>query len=170
MNSFQSLWWEQAKSDHDIFLLLLGLRSSTHCHPLHYLQMTTEKIAKAYFWRSGSPPPKDHAGFVQFLRFLGQVRRSEQVRVANVFEFKRSDDFQSWLRQSLPIARELERLAPSLASHGPNVEYPWPHAQPQFAPATYNFPLWEKLMSGPGRRMMRIIGSAVHRFPEYADT
>lgn len=169
MNSFQTHWWKQARSDHDIFQLLVGLRSHQPCHPLHYLQMTTEKIAKAYFWRSGSPPPKDHAGFVQFLRFLGQVKKSERERVAHLFEFKRFGDFQLWIRSTLPIALELERLSPNLAQDGPNVEYPWPHRQPQFDPASYNFPLWGKLKSSRGRQLIRVIAHAVIRFHEYSD-
>ncbi len=71
MNKFQELWWEQAKSDHEAFVLLRK-HSIGQCHSLHYLQMVTEKIAKAYLWRKGAPP-KSHAGFVQFLRLLGQT-------------------------------------------------------------------------------------------------
>ena len=169
MNSYQTHWWNQARSDYDIFQLLLSLRSHQPCHPLHYLQMATEKIAKAYFWRSGSPPPKDHAGFVQFLRFLGQIRRNEQERVANIFEYRRFGDFQAWIRTALPLALELERLSPNLAQEGPNVEYPWPHKQPQFAPISFAFPFWEKLKSAPGRQLIRVIGIAVNRFPKYSD-
>lgn len=169
MNSFQTHWWNQARSDHDIFQLLLNLRSHQPCHPLHYLQMTAEKIAKAYFWRSGSPPPKDHAGFVQFMRFPGQVRRNEQERVANVFEFRRFGDFQLWIRSVLPFAHQLEKLSPSLAQDGPNVEYPWPHKQPQFDPVSYNFPQREKLKAAQGRKLIKVIGHAVKRFPEYSD-
>jgi hypothetical protein len=54
MNSYQKVWWKQAKSDHDAFLLIRR-QGIAQCHLLHYLQMVTEKIAKAYFWRSGTP-------------------------------------------------------------------------------------------------------------------
>ena len=128
------------------------------------------KIAKAYFWRSGSPPPQKHAGFVQFLRFLGQIRRSDQARIANLFTFKTYEGFQNWLRAVLPIAYDLERLAPALANDGPNSEYPWPHANPEFAPANHSFAVWMSLTSGQGRDLMRILRIAVTRFPEYADT
>jgi hypothetical protein len=70
MNSFQRIWWEQVKSDYQIFALIRS-RGIAQCHSLHYLQMVTEKIAKAYFWRSGAPPQKGHAAFVDFLRSLG---------------------------------------------------------------------------------------------------
>jgi len=169
MNSYQELWWQQAKSDHGAFVLLRG-QGIAQCQSLHYLQMVTEKIAKAYFWRSGSPPPRSHAGFVQFLRFLGHVRQRDRERIAILFSFNRFADFQKWIRTVLPIAYDLERLAPDLANDGPNPEYPWPHAQPESAPVNHNFPVWATLTSGQGRDLMRVIHIAVNRFPEYADT
>ena len=134
--------------------------------------MVTEKIAKAYFWRSGTPPPpppKSHAGFVQFFRFLGSAQTAHRQRIASLFSFHRFDDFQNWSRAIAPIAYELERLAPDLANHGPNPEYPWPHAWPVQAPALHEFAIWSSLNSGQGRDLMRVIQIAVTRFPEYAD-
>jgi len=169
MNRHQELWWQQARSDHSAFVLLRS-QGIAQCHSLHYLQMVTEKLAKAYFWRSGSPPPKSHSGFVQFLRFLGHVRERDRERMANMFSFKRFADFQVWIRAVLPIAYELERLAPDLANDGPNPEYPWPHARPEHAPVNHSFPIWTSLTLGQGRDLMRVIHIAVDRFPAYADT
>lgn len=169
MNSYQELWWQQAKSDHDAFLLHRS-HGIAQCHSLHYLQMVTEKLAKAYFWRSGSPPPRKHAGFVQFLRFLGQIRQNDRGRIANLFTFTRFSDFQNWIRAVQSIAYDLERLAPALANNGPNPEYPWPHDRPEFAPANHNFAIWTSLTSSRGRHLMRVIHIAVDEFPQYADT
>ena len=47
MNGCQTLWWQQARSDHSI-LLLLRAKGAVACHQLHYLQMVCEKLAKAY--------------------------------------------------------------------------------------------------------------------------
>jgi hypothetical protein len=102
MNRFQEVWWHQAKSDHEAFLLIRG-HGFPQCHSLHYLQMVTEKIAKAYFWRSGSPPPQKHSGFPAFLRFLGQIRARDRDRIADLFTFKRYSDFQSWIRTVFAI-------------------------------------------------------------------
>jgi len=168
MNSYQELWWQQAKSDHDAFLLHRKY-SAAQCHSLHFLQMATEKLAKAYFWRSGSAPPRRHAGFVQFLRLLGQIRRNDRGRIANLFAFTRFDDFQSWIYTAQSIAYNLECLAPALANNGPNPEYPWPHDRPEFAPANHNFAVWASLRVSRGRHLMRVIEVAVNRFPEYAD-
>lgn len=169
MNAYQELSWQQAKSDHVAFVLLRG-RGVEQCHVLHYLQMAAEKIAKAYFWRSGKPPARSHAGLRQFLKFLGHIGLRDRERIANLFSFGRFSDFQNWIRTILPIAHDLERLAPDLASDGPNAEYPWPHAAPQNAPAQFDFPVWATLKSGRGRDLMRVIHIAVERFPEYADT
>lgn len=97
-------------------------------------------------------------------------RPNDRDRIANLFTFRRFTDFQNWIRAVLPIAYDLERLAPALANNGPNPEYPWPHAQPQYAPGNHNFAIWSSLASGKGRDLMRIIHIAVNRFPEYADT
>ncbi len=169
MNSFQEVWWQQAKSDHEAFVLIRS-QGMAQCHSLHYLQMVTEKIAKADFWRSGSPPPRSHAGFVQFLRFLGQIRPSERERIATLFTFRRFSDFQKWIRDVQPVAYALESIAPALANNGPNPEYPWPHAHPQHAPSQHQFAVWSSLTSGQGRGLMRMINIAVDCFPEYADT
>ncbi len=115
MNDFQKVCWEQAYSDCQVFELLLR-QGIAQCHCLHYLQMVTEKLAKAYLWRSSSPPPRSHTGFVQFLRFLGQIRDGrDRERIAQVFHFTKFTDFQRRIRTLLPIVYQLERLAPALA-------------------------------------------------------
>ena len=112
MNQAQTVWWQQALSDLSIYIMMRQQGVAT-CHVLHYLQMTTEKVAKAYYWREGKSPPKSHAGFVQFVRFLGQIRQSsQQNRVAQLFGFQRYSDFQKCLGSFIHIAYDLERLAP----------------------------------------------------------
>src|SRR5208283_5496445 len=69
MNPEQELWWRQAESDHSVFVHLRRA-GIPECHLLHYLQMATEKLSKAYLWRSGHAPPRTHVGFVRFLRAL----------------------------------------------------------------------------------------------------
>jgi hypothetical protein len=168
MNTYQNLWWTQSVCDHTAFKRMRG-EGFAQCHLLQFLQMSTEKIAKAYFWRTGAPPQKSHTGFVKFLRFLGQTRQADRDRVAVMFGFVRFSDFQRTIRSVLPLAYELERITPDLANNGANPEYPWPHAAPQFAPATFTFAAWERMCSGNGRQLMRLIESAVERFPEYSD-
>ncbi|WP_459555641.1 hypothetical protein [Lacunimicrobium album] len=164
MNGFQDAWWTQAKSDYEVFHKL-NLYGAHECHLLHYLQMSTEKLAKAYFWRDGNPPPKSHAGFTKFLRFLGHGRG----RVHEIFEFGNVSSFQNWIRTAVSFSREIEHLAPTLAV-GPNPEYPWPHDSPLTAPASYHFPLWQKFQNeSRGRIFLDRFRTAINRFPEYCD-
>ncbi len=167
MNQYQQLWWEQSRSDHSI-LILLRRNGSDSCHQLHYLQMVTEKLAKAYFWRTGTAPRKKHTGFVQFMRTLGGVQQAKQTSIATALEFKTFVAFQTWIRNVLPLIYELERLAPALALNGPNPEYPWPHILPTANPVGHNFALWWQLTSTAiGRQFVRVVGLAVDRFPTY---
>ena len=169
MNASQELWWRQAQSDYDIFELLRKYNVPT-CHQLHYLQMATEKIAKAYFWRSGKPPEKlTHRVFVQFLRDLKSPAGAGE-RIANLLGFKREQDFKNWKREALVLAYELENMAPSLANDGPNPEYPWPSNQPKYAPVTYHFNLWNKFANphtSNDRLILKVIKLAINKFPEF---
>ena len=167
MNDAQTLWWKQAQSDHALFIQMR--RAGVHqCHLLHYLQMATEKLSKAYLWRSGHAPPKNHTGFVRFLRSLLD-RRGDLDRIAIVLSFQRQQDLDSWARHSLTLAYSLQNMAPAEAGNGPNAEYPWPHEAPVFCPAGYEFPLWDQLMNtGQGRKMQTVIARAISRFDQYA--
>ena len=169
MNDYQKLWWQQAESDHAI-LLLLRKKDVVPCHQLHYLQMVTEKLGKAYFWRSGSSPKKSHAFFVKFLRALATVSQPKrQQQIADAFAFRRFEDFKSWARTVLPLCYELERLAPALAQDGPNPEYPWPQNAPRYFPATFQFDIWKQLTgTGLGRQLLKKIACAVIKFPAYS--
>lgn len=168
MNAYQTLWWEQTRSDHSV-LVLLRRQGVEPCHQLHYLQMVTEKLGKAYFWRSGNPPRKSHASFVLFLQALDDRRDPDRTQIANLFGFRRARDFQNWIPTITPLAYDLERLAPALAGdNGPNPEYPWPRALPARTPATYVFPVWGQLTeTSRGRQLLKVIDVAVLRFPEY---
>ena len=130
--------------------------------------MITEKLSKAYFWRSGAPPKKIHTGFGLFMRLLLQVPQSQRQRIAAIFALGRFEDFQNWARLALNFVYAIERLAPALANDGPNPEYPWPHASPQFVPATFDFDVWRQLTdTGRGRQLIQVIQSALEQFPVY---
>lgn len=169
MNAEQELWWQQAQSDYEIFTLMRK-QGVADCHKLHYLQMATEKLAKAYLWKTGNAPPKSHVGFVKFLRMIGSARSSERERIAQIFCFGNYNAMQSWIRTSIsPIAYELERITPDLANDGPNPEYPWPHAQPERTPVTFEFSIWKTLRDhSKGRELLNFINAAIKHFPDYA--
>ena len=168
MNRHQQVWWEQVRADYSV-LHLLREHSASACHQLHYLQMVTEKLGKAYLWRTGRALRAVHASFILFLRALDDRPASDSGRIAEILGFGRPQDLHAWIRTIAPLAYSLERLAPDLAGHNsPNPEYPWPHAAPVHAPVSYPFPVWAELTeSGRGRQLLRVIDAAVRRFPEY---
>ena len=65
------------------------------CHHLHYLQMVTEKLGKAYFSANGKPREKSHASFVRFLQALDDRQEPVRTRIAELFGFGRSQDFEN---------------------------------------------------------------------------
>ncbi len=92
--------------------------------------------------------------------------RREQI--AKLFSFGRFEDLQNWTRSVLPLAYQLERLAPTLANDGPNPEYPWPHANPQYAPVPFHFDFWMELTgTGRGHRLLKFVKDAVDKFPSF---
>ncbi len=168
MNDFQPLWWEQTKSDFAVFEKKRGDGIAV-CHVLHYFRMSTERLGKAFFWRSGSPPPAKHVGFAQLMQGLGQVREHRnRKRIANSFGFGRYKEFQSWINTVMPIVHEVHKLAPACANDGPNPEYPWPHKSPTNNPVSHPFDVWQPLTTRPGRGLMRFVSRAIEMFPEIA--
>jgi hypothetical protein len=168
MTDEQRLWWSQAKSDHGAFTLLRK-QGAAECHLLHYLQMATEKLAKAYLWRSGMAPPASHVGFSRFLRALMTRSSPDLRRIARVFDFGRPVEMEAWVRQVGPLAHELQNLAPVVANDGPNPEYPWPHKSPIECPVEFSFPLWPQLRDERrGRELLKFIRNGVERFEQFA--
>jgi hypothetical protein len=167
MNDEQRLWWRQAQSDYALFVQLR--RGGIHeCHLLHYLQMATEKLSKAYLWRSGHAPPRSHTGFVRFLRALLD-RRAELDQIAKVLGFRRREDLDKWMRSVQPLAYSLQNIAPAEAGNGPNPEYPWPHEAPAHCPIGHTFSLWNQLINtGQGRKLIEFVEHAITRFENYA--
>ena len=146
MNSAQKIWWQQARSDHEIFLHLRRV-GAHECHLLHYLQMTTEKLSKAYLWRSGNSPPRTHTGFIRFLKALLDRRRAELNRIARSLGFGRRKDLENWVTNVQPLAFAIQNIAPAEAQDGPNPEYPWPHDAPTHCPAAHHFALWLQIVN-----------------------
>src|SRR5206468_3880674 len=161
MNDHQKLYFDQAKSDFEIFQFLRG---KPPCHRLHYLQMCTEKLGKASFYRK-PPLSPSHAGFVKFLRNL-----SARKNIWKALDFGRREDLEAYVRGIHEFAREVEKLAPQLAGDGPNPEYPWPPPPKQATttPLRYTFSVWEKLQTtAKGAKFQDFIQRVLNIFPEY---
>lgn len=111
----------QARSD---FAVLQRLNDSPtdYCHRLHYLQMTSEKLAKALLSSpDGNPPEASHSAFVRMLQVL-KTRKDVRRQLG----FSDTAAYRAYLDSLLTLASRVERLAPSLAGlYEPNPEYPW---------------------------------------------
>ncbi|MGA2441400.1 MAG: hypothetical protein ABSH08_10595 [Tepidisphaeraceae bacterium] len=114
---------------------------------MHYLQMVTEKLAKAGLANpSDTDSPKtSHNAFVRYLQTLkGRAFTQRQLGYASRKAYRKFID------SILPQAHEIERLAPSVAAMTqPNPEYPWrdPRTGDISAPADYDFPELDPLRS-----------------------
>ena len=123
----------QARSDFEM-LGFLRLHNAPFCHQLHFLQMATEKLGKGFATApGGGQPVKVHRAFVGFLR---SVKSNVQLRQACRCGPGQIDAYISAL---LPLARQIEDLAPSNANDGPNPEYPWQGRREIVAPAEHLF-------------------------------
>jgi hypothetical protein len=113
---WRTAYLEQAAADYETFRELVKI-GSPFCHQLHYLQMTTEKLAKGFLTSPGGPRyPKVHKAFVRFV-IIAQSR----------FEFRRASRFKDTSQ-----FRAYEEH--------PNPEYPWEIRGVIQAPLIYPFP------------------------------
>jgi hypothetical protein len=152
---------EQAKSDWRTYEAIQSLSLDT-CQVLHYLQMATEKLGKAMLLAEGVEITKVRASHKAFLRFLQIVSRNPEVQ-----ELLRmsTQQLRSYIKNLLPLAEEIEKLAPALAQDGPNAEYPW--ADPSgsiHVPASFQFSAAFKLTEPTGRKLLHLTRLFLDRF------
>ena len=92
--------------------------------------------------------------FVSFLRSLSTNRKAQSQLG---FE-GRNENWEHMIRKGVPLAARVEDLAPALALDGPNPEYPWPRAAPQFAPLEHTFAIWQDLQeTAAGRQFLSLV-------------
>jgi hypothetical protein len=140
--NWREAFFRQASSDH-LIRQRLNTPAVEYCHRLHYLQMMTEKLAKAFLTGPDDqePPQFSH---VMFVRLLRVIRGRPDMR--RVLGYSDSAAFRQFIDSLLPLADQIQRLAPSVAgTTQPNPEYPWKPAADQdvIAPADYAFPLFD---------------------------
>lgn len=152
MNVEQRLFLVQAKSAFAVYQVLNADSSLHHCHALHYLQMATELLGKASAWKNG-PTRKTHKSLVPFLRSLASNSKAQD-------RLGYSGQNEKWshsIRKSIPIAENLQKLAPALSDDGPNAEYPWPVDAPTFTPSEFDFPIRKELAETSHGRFFIVI-------------
>ena len=131
-------FFEQAQSDYAIFKDLCRL-DKPKCHQLHYLQMATEKLAKAYMCKRAKkdePPKTVHAALSKFLRFSKDFSHLRQ----QMGYHHNYMAYCGYINSVIPIAEAIENLAPSgqNLSH-PNPEYPFDTDKGIISPVKYEF-------------------------------
>ncbi len=153
---------EQARSDWEMWQLIHE-REAPDCHALHYLQMTCEKLGKAFLIAGGTISPQQAQGsHVAFKRFLQVASRNHVLR--NLLKMT-SSQFRAHVNQLLPIAEAVESLTPALAHDGPNVEYPWESPDRQIhIPARYTFSIARELRRPPGVNLLKIVDLVLQQF------
>ncbi len=129
---------KQARSD---FILCQELRNTRNptCHWVHYLQLATEKLARAYEMdiTSNRRPAKTHAAFASFVRTsLQSSAWQKSLGYGN-----RTARYKALLKRLRPLAELTEKIAPSFAGFDrPNPEYPWQDSGSRvIAPVEHHF-------------------------------
>lgn len=128
---------EQAKSDYSLFTELNQTRKA-RCHQLHYLQMATEKLAKAFLCdRDGRPPRKSHLAFTRFLK-ISKGRPDIRRKLGYASNYL---GYCTYVDNLLPAAAKVEALAPTATdTDKPNPEYPWQQTTREVVPpVNYGF-------------------------------
>ena len=167
----------QAKSDLDVFRLLAGQDRAAvpACHPLHYLQMATEKLAKAV-QRRMHPQPPDKLSHVAFSQMPFQLRRRD---VARALGWEQFSQFRGFLRSIRQLCQAIEGLSPAVAGStrlidSPNVEYPWRGRDAQdhkitgwLVPAQEVFPTLDEIQQSVyGRQFLEFVSGLIDRFDQ----
>lgn len=122
--TWREAFLRQAESDYRVFQRFNRSGDSVPvCQQLHYLQMSTEKLAKALSCPQGGDPPKTtHAAFARFLRIS---KGRPELQRALGYEGNHNA-FVSYIDSLLPLAERIEALAPEgKRLDRPNPEYPW---------------------------------------------
>jgi hypothetical protein len=152
--NWQMAFLKQARNDWAAYQRTLRPPWSA-CDRLHYLQMTTEKLGKALLLGSKvdfEVATSRHAAFVKFLRVV-----SNNYNLHSKLGLTRAQ-LQIYFSQFLPIAHEIEILAPALSQGGPNSEYPWADKSGRiYVPAEYEFPLTKLLQLPSGLHLIKFI-------------
>lgn len=164
MNAQQELFLIQSRSVFTVFAMFRKDKNLPHCHALHYLQMATELLGKAYAWKKGRPKKLTHRSLVRFLKVLTDNSKAQ----TQLGYDGKNEQWTHMLRKWKGLAEKIEDLAPDLAQDDPNPEYPWPPANPTETPARYEFPIWKELTENPtGRAFIQFISDLLDAAEAY---
>lgn len=155
----------QAESDWSVYQTL-SLSGHPRCHALHYLQMATEKIAKAYRIRdlAGADPRELATRHTGFGEFVNQLMNSDAIKGRwagrDAARESRRKDFERF-------AAAIERLAPAIdrAAAPENAEYPWEDGDEVVRPRDFDYPKLAFLSEAGGFAFLKLVKDAVDQYP-----
>ena len=151
----------QAKSDWQIYAKLKRADEPS-CHVLHYLQMATEKLGKAYLLAGKTTIDEvenSHLAFTRFLRFISRNSKIQERLGMTAVQMRLH------VKSLLSIAYAIEKLAPALADNGINSEYPWKIPTGTIvAPVNYHFSLSEQLNGATGLNLLKLVNIVLENF------
>lgn len=156
---YERAFAKQSQSDWQVYKILTQQAGLPECHALHYLQMATEKLAKAYRVRATDSPVtnlvRHHTGFVKFVRqyLLSPQSKSRYAGKAAQLE--------SVVSAASKFAAQIERLAPAVDPKTENAEYPWESGSAVVAPCEWQFSGVAFLREARGRQFLKTIELAL---------
>jgi len=161
LRAWQLAFLKQARADWETYQRIDDPTWPT-CHRLHFLQMASEKLGKALLAGGDMPLERithTHAAFVKFIRIARKNHNLQKELGMNYSQIT------AHFNRLLPIAHEIEMLAPTLAHDGPNPEYPWfDNSGHILVPIDYSFPLMKRLHFPPGTQLLKYIGNFITDF------
>ena len=162
---------KQAKSDFHLYKELLQYNNEIEiCHKLHYLQMTCEKIAKAYQLKTTQIKLQDvltkHrivSGFIN--NFLKSPPINQHYHGRTEYLKFISHSINAW-------AREIEKMAPAIdrENYPINSEYPWEQYDQLVIPCEYAYSnissLFDESKQNISKEFYRMITTAINEILE----
>lgn len=137
--TWQEAYLRQAESDFRLYRLLSRCKEVEECHRFYYLQMATEKLAKAFQSKGKTCPyANTHHAFV---RFLQKSKANPSIR--RRLGYADSVVYCQYIDGVLPMAEKIQNLAPvgTPSNDRLNPEYPWENPPGTIlVPAAYAFP------------------------------
>lgn len=133
--NWRTAYFQQAKSDYEMLLRLLKEEDIPLCHCLHYLQMTTEKLAKGFRTeRRGGSHIRTHDVFYLFVKKYAALNQS----LYSACHMRSQPQYIEYLKDLHDLAEKIENLSPDGPDH-PNPEYPWQIEGNISVPVSYPF-------------------------------
>jgi hypothetical protein len=161
LRTWQLAFLKQARADWEAYQRIDD-PTWPSCHRLHFLQMAAEKLGKALLVAGDMSLERithTHAAFVKFMR-VARKNHNLQKELGMTYS-----QITAHFNRLLPMAYEIEVLAPTLAQDGPNPEYPWRDKSGHIlVPVDYSFPQMKQLQSIPGTQLLKYIGHFLRDF------